>query len=79
MMHNDRLNFRVGFGGESTQHIAATQATGADVQPLGLTIDQNTYALHIGSPSAIGLTVGVANIVTAHHALLTYLTKMTHS
>ena len=73
------LGLNVGLGGQSALHIAATQATGSYVHPLRLTIHQHTNALYVRSPNAVGLAVGVAHVVAAHHALLAYLTKLAHT
>ena len=64
--------------GQRTLHIAAAQATGAYVHPLCLTVDQNAHILHVGSPDAIGLAIGVADVVAAHGTLLAHFAKLAH-
>ena len=69
----------IGLGGQRALHIAAAQATGANIQTLRLTIDHNANALYVRRPNAIGLAVRVAYIVAAHRALRTNLTKLAHN
>ena len=60
--------------GQCALHIAAAQATGAHVHPLGGAIDHHANALHIGRPDAMALAVGMADVVAVQRALLTNLT-----
>ena len=64
--------------GQSALHVAAAQATGAHVHPLGGTVDHHANALHIGRPDAVALPVGMADVVAVQRAFLADLTKLTH-
>jgi hypothetical protein len=64
--------------GESALHIAAAEAAGAHVHPTGRTVHHNANALHIGSPDAMALAVGMADVVTVQRALFANLTILTH-
>ena len=72
-----KLRFLTGLG-ERAHHVAATQAAGADVHTLRRAVDHNADILNIGSPDAVGLTVGVADVVTVQRALAANFAILTH-
>ena len=63
---------------DAADDLAGTEATRANVHDLSLSINDHMDALHIGSPDAPGLPVGMADEIAAHCALTAYLTKFTH-
>ena len=71
----NRLRFLAGTG-ERTSDVAAAQAAGADVHTLRSAVDHNADILNIGSPDAVGLTVGVADVVAAR---LTFTANIAYS
>ena len=70
--------YRNGRGRNGAKNIAAAQATCANIHRCRTTVHNHTHPLHVGSPSAVGLTVGVADIIAVQLTLFTYLTKLTH-
>ena len=64
--------------GHGTKDVAAAQAAGAYIHPLGGTIHRNTDALHVGCPYTMGLAVGVAHAVAVEHALSANVTQLSH-
>ena len=62
----------------SALHIAAAQATGANIHPLHCPVYHYMDTLHIGCPSGMGLAVGMADQIAVEQTFATYLTKLTH-
>ena len=58
----------------SAGDLAAAQAAGADVNVLGGTVHDGLDALHIRLPGTVGASVGVADLDTEGHVLVTELT-----
>ena len=73
----NRLRFLAGTG-ERTSDVAAAQAAGADVHTLRSAVDHNADILNIGSPDAVGLTVGVADVMTVQRTLAANFAILTH-
>ena len=63
---------------QRTLHFAAAQATRADVHVTNGAANGHTNALGVRQPNAVALTVGVADVVAAHSALLADLTNLSH-
>ena len=59
-------------------HFAAAQATRADVHVTNGAANGHANALGVRQPNAVGLAVGVADVVAAHSALLADLTNLSH-
>ncbi len=64
---------------EAAFNLAGTKAASANAHLTRSTVNNNTNGLNVGSPSAPGLPVGVADQITGHHALLAYFAKLTHA
>ncbi len=62
----------------SALHIAAAQATGANIHPLHSPIYHHVDPLHIRCPSGVSLAVGMADRIAVEQTFATYLTKLTH-
>ena len=67
-----------GFTLQRALHFAAAQATSADVHVTNGTANGHANALGVRQPNAVRLTVGVADVVAAHSALLADLTNLSH-
>ena len=65
-------------GLQSALNLAATQATSADVHVANGTADIHANTLGVRQPNAVGLAVGVADIVAGHSALLANFTDLSH-
>ena len=63
---------------QSTLDLAAAQATGANVHVTNSAVNGHADTLGVRQPNAVALTVGVADIVSAHSALLANFTNLTH-
>jgi hypothetical protein len=63
---------------KSTLNLTRTQATGADVNTLDLTLDHSTDALNVGLPGALRLQMGMADIVAGQLTLCTNLANICH-
>ena len=57
---------------DSSLNLAGTQATRADMNRLGSTVNNGLNLSDIGFPSSVALSVRVRNIVTKGNALLAY-------
>ena len=64
---------------DAADDLAGTEATRANVHDLSLAINDHMDALHIGSPAALGLAIGMADIISGHLALIADFTELTHS
>ena len=62
----------------SALHIAAAQATGANIHLLHSPIYHHVDPLHIRCPSGVSLAVGMADQIAVEQTFATYLTKLTH-
>ena len=63
---------------QSTLDLAAAQATGADVHVTNGAADIHANTLGVRQPNAVGLAVGVADIVAGYSALLANFTNLSH-
>lgn len=63
---------------DAALNLAGTKATSADVHLAGGTINNNAYALNIGSPCMPGFPIGMTYPITGHHTLIANLTELTH-
>ena len=63
---------------QSALDLAAAQAASADVHVANGTADGHADTLGVRQPNAIGLAVGVADIVAGHSALLANFTNLSH-
>ena len=58
----------------SAGDLSAAEAAGANVNVRGRTVYDGLDALHIGLPCTIGASVGMADLDTERHILVTKLT-----
>lgn len=63
---------------DAANDLAGTEATGANVHLLRLAIDDNAHALDVGSPTTLGLAIGMADEVTRHDTLFADFTILAH-
>ena len=59
--------------------LAGTKAARADVQLFRGTVYQCVHGLHVGSPAALGLAVGMAHLIARHNALVAYFAIFAHA
>ena len=64
---------------EAAFNLAGTKAASANVHFTRRTVDNDTNGLNVGSPSAPGLPVGMADQITGHHSFIAYFAKLTHA
>ena len=64
---------------EAAFNLAGTKAASANVHFTRRTVDNNTNGLNVGSPSAPGLPVGMADQIAGHHSFIAYFAKLTHA
>ena len=50
--------------GSFSHFIMSAQASGAQVEVFGLAIDNDGGRVHVGYPGALGMALGVADIIT---------------
>jgi len=60
-------------------HLAATQAAGADFNPLYRTVDDGTDTLDVGAEYPLGATLRVADIVADHPTFTAVITNVSHA
>ena len=65
-------------GLQSALNLAAAQATSADVHVTNGAADIHANTLGVRQPNAVGLAVGVADVVAGHSALLANFTDLSH-
>ena len=59
---------------DSSYNFSASQATGANVDCLGRTVNNSLYSFDVGLPSTIGSSVRVAYLNTKSNTLTAYIT-----
>ena len=70
---------RQGRGLYAALDLAGTKAARAYVHFFRRTIHQYVYGLYVGSPSPLGLAVGMAHLVARHNALVAYFAILAHA